>query len=154
MLNGHLRSRDTAVQRKRLRESIKSVDSGGIESRLRTTISVPCPNFIWHLDGNHKLIRWKLVEHGAMDGYRRMLMFLQCSNNNRSETVKQLFSTAIRQFGRPLHIRTDLGGENVLVWEENNLFQQEALYIINALHVLTGIQNKNCSHVYAPNWSQ
>ena len=33
-------------------------------------------------------------------------------------TVKQLFSTAIRQFGRPLHIRTDLGGENVLVWED------------------------------------
>lgn len=94
MLNGHLRSRDIVVQRKRLRESIKRVDSGGVESRRRTTISrrvysLPCPNFIWHLDGNHKLIRWKLVEHGAMDGYSRMLMFLQCSNNNRSETVVQ-----------------------------------------------------------------
>ena len=93
MLNGRLRSRDIVVKRKRLRESIKRVDSGGVESRRRTTISrrvysVPCPNFIWHLDGNHKLIRWKLVEHGAMDGYRRMLMFLQCSNNNRSETFK------------------------------------------------------------------
>ena len=73
-------------------------DSGGVESRRRTTISrrvysVPCSNFIWHLDGNHKLIRWKLVVHGAMDAYSRMLMFLQSSNNNRSQTVSAVLNS-------------------------------------------------------------
>lgn len=113
MLNGHLRSRDIVVQRKRLREAVKRVNSGSVDSRRRTTISrrvysVPCPNYIWHVDGNHKLKRWKMVVCGAMDGYSRMLMFLQCTNNNRAETVKQLFSTVVTQFGRPLHIRTEL----------------------------------------------
>ena len=114
MLNGHLRSRGMVVQRKRLRESIRRVDSAGVEFRRRTTTtrrvySMPCPNFIWHVDGNHKLLRWKLVVHGAMDGYSWMLMFLQCSNNNRALTVMQLISTAITQFGRPLHVRLTMG---------------------------------------------
>ncbi|KAF7645265.1 hypothetical protein LDENG_00207310, partial [Lucifuga dentata] len=76
-----------------------------------------CPNFIWHIDGNHKLIRWKLVVHGAMDGYSMMLTFCHCSNNNHT-AVKEIFSTAVCQFGRPLHIRTDHGGENIQIWEE------------------------------------
>lgn len=49
-----------------------------------------------------------MVVHGAMDGYSRMLMFLQCSNNNQPETVKQLFSTAVTQFGRIHPLRMEL----------------------------------------------
>ena len=117
---------------------------------------MPCPNFIWHVDGNHKLIKWKLVVHGAMDGYSRMLMFLQCSNNNRALTVMQLFSTAITQFGRPLHVRTDHGGENVLIWED--MWESRC-----GDSILTGSSvhnqrierfnpdlNTNCSYVCAP----
>nr|XP_033488755.1 uncharacterized protein LOC117260783 [Epinephelus lanceolatus] len=84
MLNGHLRARNILVQRRRLRDSVRRVDRAGVESRRTTTIqrrvyTVPFPNYIWHIDGNHKLIRWKLVVHCAMDGYSKMLTFLQCS---------------------------------------------------------------------------
>lgn len=65
---------------------------------------MPHPNFIWHVDGNHKLIRWILVVCGAIAS--GMLMLLHCSNNNHAETVKDLFTAAVGQFGRPMHIRT------------------------------------------------
>lgn len=123
MLDGHLRARNIVVQRRRVRDSVRRVDGAGIESRRTTTIrrrvyTVPFPNYIWHIDGNHKLIRWKLVVHCAMDGYSRMLMFLQCSNNSRAETAMDLFSTASSKHGRPLHIRTDHAGENTRIWED------------------------------------
>ena len=47
-----------------------------------------------------------------------MLMFLHCSSHNRAETVKDLFTTAVGLFGRPLHIRSDHGGENAQIWED------------------------------------
>ena len=60
MVSGHLTSRGIRVQRRRLRESLRRVD-GINERRLqairRRTYSVPCPNYVWHLDGTHKLIK-------------------------------------------------------------------------------------------------
>jgi len=29
---------------------------------------VPWPNYLWHMDGHHKLIRWGIVIHGIIDG--------------------------------------------------------------------------------------
>lgn len=161
MLNGHLRSRNIVVQRNRLRDSIRRVDSAGVESRRRRAIrrriyTVPCPNFIWHVDGNHKLIRWKLVVHAAMDGYSRMVMFLHCSNNNRAETVKDLFIKAVGRFGRPLHIRTDHGGENVQIWENMRESRGEGSVLTGSSVHNQRIErfnrdlNNNGSHVYAP----
>ena len=64
MLMGHLRSKGINVQRKRLREAIHRVDPEGVEERKAKGIKkmvyeVPHPNFIWHIDGNHKLIRYR-----------------------------------------------------------------------------------------------
>ena len=74
MVTGSLRSSGIYVRRKRIRESIHRVDPSGIEERARKTIRcrryhVESPNKVWHMDGNHKLIRWKFVIHGAVDGY-------------------------------------------------------------------------------------
>ncbi|KAL7396210.1 hypothetical protein ABVT39_002205 [Epinephelus coioides] len=159
MLMGHLRSQNIVVQRQRLRDSLRRVDPVGVLARRRTAIarrvySVPHPNFIWHVDGNHNLIRWKLVVHGAIDGYSRMLMFLHCSNNNR--TVKDLFTPAVGQFGRPLHIRTDHGGENAQIWEDMHASKGEGSVLTGSSVHNQRIErfnrdlNKNCSHVYAP----
>lgn len=123
MIIGHLRARGIIVQRSRVRESIHRVDPQGADDRRcrrirRRVYSVPCPNFIWHLDGNHKLIRWRFVVHVGIDGFSRLVVFCQCSDNNTSQTVSDLFQRAVSQYGRPLKVRTDKGGENVRVWEE------------------------------------
>ena len=121
MTIGFLRSCQIHVPRAEIRSSIHRVDSAGVSARRSTTIqrrvyTVEAPNSVWHVDGNHKLIRWKLVVHGAIDGYSRMIPFLYCSMNNRAETVYRLFQNAISIFGLPKRVRTDGGGENVDVW--------------------------------------
>ena len=104
------------VQRQRLRDSLQRVSER--QSRpppiYRRTYYVPGPNALWHLDGNHKLIRWKLV---AIDGFSRLITFLQCSSNNLSETMLDCFIGGVHEYGLPSRIRTDHGGENILVWE-------------------------------------
>ena len=69
------------------------------------------------MDGNHKLIRWGLVVHSCIDGFSRACIFLKCSNNNRSTTVFQHFLDACEEFDVPLRVRTDHGGENMLIWK-------------------------------------
>ena len=56
-----------------------------------------------------------MVVHGGIDGYSRFVVFLTCNNNNKSETVFQLFEKAIHEYGVPDRIRTDKGGENIKV---------------------------------------
>ena len=66
-------------------------------------------------DSHHKLIRWRIVTHGCIDGYSRLITFLKCSDNNRATTVYELFPTAVQQHQLPSRVRTDHGGENILV---------------------------------------
>ena len=55
------------------------------------------------------------MTHGGIDGYTRMVVYLRCSSNNRAETVYQSFLDAVRQNGLPSRVRSDQGGENILV---------------------------------------
>ena len=71
------------------------------------------PNYVWHIDGNHKLIKYRFVVHGAIDGYSQMVMYLTC---NRTSTVLLSFTKAVQENGLPTYVRSDLGGENVDVW--------------------------------------
>lgn len=61
-MRGHLLSRGFRVQQQRIREAQRAVDpEGSIMRRLRTinrrTYQVSAPRSLWHIDGNHKLIR-------------------------------------------------------------------------------------------------
>lgn len=78
----------------------------------RRVYRVPWINSLWHVDGHHKLIRWKIVIHGCIDGFSRMITFIRASDNNRAETVRASFETAIEEFGLPSRVRADHGKEN------------------------------------------
>ena len=119
MLTGHLilRSRNIVVPHRKLRSIVREVDSAGVAARRTNSIRrgshySPAPNYVWHMDGFHKLIRWKFVIHGAVDGYIRLITFMKCSTNNKSETVFHNFTEAVQKYGMPLRVRTDHGGEN------------------------------------------
>ena len=67
-VSGYLKSIGLRIQRQRVRESLVTVDSDNRILRWGIVISrrvyyVPWPNSIWHLDGHHSLICWRMVVH-------------------------------------------------------------------------------------------
>ena len=52
---------------------------------------------------------WRLVVDAGIDGYSRLIVFMQCSKNNKANTVAECFIAAVRQFGWPSRTRTDYG---------------------------------------------
>ena len=118
----HLSTLGLRIQRGRIREIITRVDPQNTALRWgvvvsRRTYQVPWPNSLWHLDGHHSLIRWKIVLHGCIDGFSRRIIFLRSNSNNLAETVLDLFLAAVQRDGNllPSRIRVDKGVENVLV---------------------------------------
>ena len=62
------------VQRSRIRSSLQRIDPRGVRNRFHATLyrrqyCVPMPNSLWRIDGYHKLIRWRLIIHGGIDGF-------------------------------------------------------------------------------------
>ena len=92
LLQGHLLRQGIKVPRRALRNAIHRVDHISIVTRKRSVVrrriySVPCPNYIWHVDGHYKLIRWRFVIHGAVDGFSHTITYVpqvcrQQSGNN------------------------------------------------------------------------
>ena len=63
MMDGHLRQRGIRVTQARIRNSMHRVDPEGVVLRWREAIqrrkyTVSSPLALWHIDGNHKLIRY------------------------------------------------------------------------------------------------
>jgi hypothetical protein len=137
MMNGLLRRLGYHIQRERIWESLSHIDPvqrvfQHIMIRHHT-YSVPGPNAFWHHDGQHSLsactvqklhlinehgaglIWWKIVIHGFIDGYSHLITALHASNNNRSQTVLDLFLLVIEHHGIPSRMRGDHGIKNVLV---------------------------------------
>ncbi|XP_047231291.1 uncharacterized protein LOC124874117 [Girardinichthys multiradiatus] len=95
MMLGHLNAQGIHIQRQRVQASMRRVDPRGVlmqtlqlNPRRRRRYSVPAPNSLWHIDGNHKLIRWRIVVHGGTDGFSRLIVYLSASTNNRAATVQ------------------------------------------------------------------
>ena len=100
MMWGHMRSFGIVVPRARVQESLIRVSETLVNSRQRVAIqrrvySVPAPNCLWHIDGLHCLIRWRIVIHGRIDGFSRRIVYLRASDNNRAVTVHCLYRQAV-----------------------------------------------------------
>ncbi|RDX53980.1 hypothetical protein OH76DRAFT_1342281, partial [Lentinus brumalis] len=66
------------VQKSRVLLSLRRIDPLRQVLRNHATIdrreySVPYPNYLWHIDGYHKMIRWGIVFHGGADGFDRVV---------------------------------------------------------------------------------
>ena len=96
-----LRSRGISVQRQRIRETLYSIDPRGANRRLRRALhrreyKVEAPNSLWHGDGYHKLIRWRMVVHGGIDGYSRVVVYLKAAVNNKASTALSAFKIGVK----------------------------------------------------------
>ncbi|KAF3844174.1 hypothetical protein F7725_013515 [Dissostichus mawsoni] len=128
-VRAQLQAQQMWIQRRRVRDSMKRINPEAAALRAmsqrlhRRAYRVAGPNSLWHLDGNHKLIRWRIVIHGGIDGYSRLVVFLRASDNNRSTTVMDSFLDAVAKYGVPSRVRTDHGGENNSVCLMMNIFR-------------------------------
>ncbi len=83
--------------------------------------------------------------HGAIDGYSRLVTFLRCSTNNRSETVLGDFVKATQEYGLPSRVRTDHGGEYVRVWE---FMEEQREILISPVRVFITLELKDCGEMF------
>ena len=62
-------------------------------------------------------VSWRFIVHGGIDGFSRLPVFLKCSATNTADKVFEYFLEAVERYGRPLRVRSDMGGENIRVAE-------------------------------------
>ncbi|KAF5328464.1 hypothetical protein D9758_017014 [Tetrapyrgos nigripes] len=120
MYDGYLMSLDIQIPQAQLRASLTRVlgpatNTFGQREIERVAYWVPGPNSLWHHNGQHSLIRNRIVIHGFIDGYSRLVLALRASDNNRAQTVYEIFEGICDRHGYPSRVRGDHGGENVLV---------------------------------------
>ncbi|KAH3841162.1 hypothetical protein DPMN_114620 [Dreissena polymorpha] len=80
------------IPRVRLRDILQTHNKHGIKERTtrllhRRIYHVQGPNHIWHIDTNHKLIRRYSIISAGVDGFIRMIMFMNAVDNNKSDTL-------------------------------------------------------------------
>ena len=115
---GLLLSKGIKINRVRLRTLLKTLkessplNTNPIRRRAYQTRSA---NSMWHIDSTHKLMHWRFVISGGVDGCSRMIIWLKCANNNRAETVHNHFIQSINEFQCPFQVRGDKGSENRLI---------------------------------------
>ncbi|KAF7323543.1 hypothetical protein MKEN_00574400 [Mycena kentingensis (nom. inval.)] len=134
MIQGHLLDAGHTVVRQRVIDSYVRVHGPPHQSFAERSIhrppyNVAGANSLWHHDGQHGLIRYKIVIHAFVDGKSRFVTGIRCSNNNRSDTVLALFDEAVRRHGLPRRVRGDFGTENVGVAEAMAVLRGVLYYI-------------------------
>ena len=109
-----LKGREIIIQCYRFRDSMHRVSEAGIQSRRkgrlkRRVYNVKGANHLWHIDTNHKLVKWYLIIFGAIDGYSRLPVSLECISNNKAPTVLACFLKGVHTYGHPSRVRSDKG---------------------------------------------
>uniref|UniRef100_A0A8W8MCH0 Integrase core domain-containing protein n=1 Tax=Magallana gigas TaxID=29159 RepID=A0A8W8MCH0_MAGGI len=113
-MSGLLQVKGHRVQEKRIRHAMQNADSCGVlfrrlflsASRVqRRTYSVKAPQALWHIDENHKLIRWRFVIHGEYGVPKRVRSDKGSENIKVAEYMFQQRGIESKPFiaGRSVH---------------------------------------------------
>lgn len=51
--------------------------------------------------------RWRVVVHGGIDGYSRLIVHLKAATNNKATTVLATFLEGVSLYGVPSRVRSD-----------------------------------------------
>lgn len=114
-IQGALRGCCIFIRRWKIQQVLQAIDPVGRAIR-RSSIqcrlyNIKKPNHLWHLDSNHKLIHWRFVFHGCIDGFSRTIVYLKCFTSNCASTVLQCFINGIQEFGHPFCVKNvDVAG--------------------------------------------
>lgn len=117
LIRGALLSRGMVIRRSLLRNLLNEVDHVGRAARRsrpiqRRIYNVKGPNHLWHMDTDHKLISWRFVIHGCVDGFSRNILYLRCCLDNTANTAAECFLEGVKEYGVPSRVRGDHGTEN------------------------------------------
>ncbi|KAK3584375.1 hypothetical protein CHS0354_001301, partial [Potamilus streckersoni] len=52
-------------------------------------------NSLWHANTKHRLNRWHLFIVGGIDGFSRFITILECTDNNKAETLLNCFKICV-----------------------------------------------------------
>ena len=72
--------------------------------------------------------------NGTIDGYSRLIAFLQSSTNYKAETTVGLFEQSLEIYSVPSRVRTDKGGENALIWRKMIELRRESYIAASCVH--------------------
>ena len=108
------------ILREILKESMHCISEVGIQSRRKGRLKSRIHNVkgayqLWHIDTDHKLLKWYLIIFGTIDGYIRLPVSLQFISNNKASTVLACFIKGVHTYGLTSKVSSDKGRENVLV---------------------------------------
>ena len=108
------------ISYEKVRKALLKVDPGGVELRSRNVIrrrvyETKGPFHVFHIDGHDKLKKWGFALHGGIDGFSRIVLWLNVSTtNNDPLVVANYFLQCVTRYKMaPKRLRFDRGNENI-----------------------------------------
>nr|XP_018913530.1 PREDICTED: uncharacterized protein LOC109041600 [Bemisia tabaci] len=119
-MKGALTTMGKKVTWKRVKDNLRQANPAATLLRRRQKIirrkfKVKGANYLWSMDSNHKLIHYRIVIHGCVDGFSRKIIYLNAASDNTADTVLQMFYKGMEENGIPVRVRGDKGSENARV---------------------------------------
>ncbi|KAL4956709.1 hypothetical protein BDW69DRAFT_70105, partial [Aspergillus filifer] len=132
MLATHFRSQGLLIGRDRLFSLYSQLAPEAVQRRLhdlqrhRGAYIVPGPNFIWSIDGYLKLAPYGIEIYAAIDAYSRYIIWVYVGISSRTavSVLRQFLDTLKVTSRQPRYVRSDRGGETVLLAEAQHKLQQ------------------------------
>lgn len=125
-------SADGFISQKHVKNAVRKHDKEGIEyragekARKRGQYRVDGPNQVWSCDGYDKLSPFGFQIYGIIDAYSRKIIHVFVGISNRTAAaVQKYFLMAVKEYGFPVKLRTDMGTETVLMAECQGYFREE-----------------------------